>query len=57
MRIFDYTERAAQATPQAEQPQYATRKEIEEIRAEIAALTKRTMKRAKEEMPDEQPAV
>jgi hypothetical protein len=54
LRVFDYTERTAQAAPPAQNsPQYATRAEVDEIKAQLSAL----MKRTKEGMNDEQPAV
>lgn len=61
MRIFDYTERTAKAAPPAKDAQqYATRAEVEEIKAQLSALmqqAQRANRRAKEEQSDEQPAV
>lgn len=59
MRTFDYTERTAQAPPQNAQ-QYATRAELEEFKAQIAAMVQqgqRGSRRVKEDAQDEQPAV
>lgn len=60
MRIFDYTERTA-AQPAPEQAaQYATRAEVEEIKAQLAAIiqqAQRATRHMKEDAQDEQPAV
>lgn len=54
MRIYDYTERVAQAQPtqQSAAPNYATREEVDALRREIAA-----MKKGKEGVNDEQSSV
>ena len=60
MRVFDYTERAAHAAPQQDAQQYATRAEVDEIKAQLSALmqqTNRAARRAKEDENHEQPAV
>ncbi|MBP3655418.1 MAG: hypothetical protein J6K32_01845 [Clostridia bacterium] len=60
MRIFDYTERTAQAAPAQEAAQYATREEVEELKTQLAAMTQRMQRmsrRGKEEEQNEQPAV
>ena len=61
LRVFDYTERTAQAAPQqAPAQQYATREEVDEIRAQLEAMMQqagRAARRAKEEEHNEQPAV
>lgn len=60
MRIFDYTERAA-AQPAPEQTaQYATRAEVEEIKAQLAAImqqAQRVNRHTREGETNEQPAV
>ena len=60
MRIFDYTERTATQTPTENAAQYATRAEVDEIKAQLAAIlnqNQRATKRVKEEAHDEQSAV
>lgn len=52
MRIYDYTERAAQTAQQSAAQSYATREEVEALRKEIAA-----MKQGKGGASDEQSAV
>lgn len=60
MRIFDYTERTAEQTAPDKATQYATRAEVEEIKAQLAAIiqqAQRATRRMKEDAQDEQPAV
>ena len=60
MRIFDYTERAATQAAPENAAQYATRAEVDEIKAQLAAImnqNQRASKRVKEEAHDEQPVV
>lgn len=60
MRIFDYTERTAQAAPAQDAQQYATRAEVEELRAQLSAViqqSQRANRHMKEETANEQPAV
>ena len=59
MRTFDYVERTAQVAPQHAE-QYATRAEVEEIKAQLAAIMQqgqRAARRVKEGEQNEQPAV
>lgn len=61
MRIFDYTERTAQAPAAENAAQYATREEVAQLRAQLDALTRQQpragRRTAREEDADEQPAV
>lgn len=60
MRVFDYTERTSAQPAQEKAAQYATRAEVEEIKAQLAAImqqTQRASRHMKEAEENEQPAV
>lgn len=60
MRVFDYTERTSAQPAPEHVAQYATRAEVEEIKAQLAAImqqTQRANRHMKEAEENEQPAV